>query len=157
MENKNPPLGVLIFARLNCFVVGGLFLLIFLLSYFTVTVDNFDEIKKLIEEKGFFMPMNYAQFKTAVIVNSFVALWFIISGVGLLFKKEWARKGTVYFSFVWTAFIFMAALISPSLIHRLFIQIVYPGMMGFYFTSRKVAQYFSPEEKKLPPNCPDSV
>lgn len=125
------------------FVFGLLFLLTSITAYFVTTPQDYENIKELLGEKRVTVDLSYQKFKTTgLLVNSITSVLFLFSGAGILSRKEWARKCTVYFCFLWVAMIFLASLLTPVFIKHLFTQIVYPGIIIIYFTNKKVVDYF---------------
>lgn len=142
MNDTKKPLGVQIFGGLNCCVFGFLFLAVFLITYLKVTPEDLASVTALFKEKGFAMPLSYRQFKILILVYVALASLLAISGAGLLKKKEWARKVTVHFSFIWLLLIFLTALLNPALITQVITYAVYPGILVIYFTNKRIETYF---------------
>ena len=97
MEKKTP-LGVILLGRLNCFVFGLGILIISLTVYFNINPQNFEQIAETFRSSGLTFEITQEQLKLDVIINALVCGIFFISGGGILFHREWARKMTIYFS-----------------------------------------------------------
>ncbi|UCC94377.1 MAG: hypothetical protein JSW40_06080 [Candidatus Omnitrophota bacterium] len=86
--------------------------------------------------------MNNQFIKIVSFLQGVFALLFIISGIGVLLRREWARTLALYFSFAIVLLVFLLVLFQPSLIKQAFMQIVYPGILIMYFTNSKIVAYF---------------
>ena len=141
-------LGTIILGRLNCFVFGLLFLIISLAVYFRVTPQDFDQVIDAFKASGLPFEISLEQFKLAIALNSSICLIFFISGVGLLLQREWARKLTIYFSLLMVILTFVAVITQPAFIAQAVLQVVYPGILIFYFTNKKVEKHFVLMQRK---------
>ena len=142
-KEEKRPLGVLFLGSTNLFVFGILFLLISLSACFNITPKDLTAITDTLKQQNIETTITLAQFKAASITQSIISIFFIISGWGLLSKRDRIRKITVYFSFGWTAVIFLVFILHPSYINYLFLQVVYPGILILYLTHKNVIRYFS--------------
>ncbi len=109
------PLGVLIFGGFNFFVLGIASFIFFLTLSHNISPPSTQRVlvkpsesisssrsHELLEElkKSFLqVELTPAQVKTVITLQIFISLLFSIAGGGLLLRKEWARKYTLYFSF----------------------------------------------------------
>ena len=158
MGKVEKPLGVSILGGFNFFVLG----LISLFSAFFVYLNIYspsneavlegsgqtafsstgqlvyEEFKKYLPEET----LNVAQFKAIIILQIIISVFFSIFGAGLILKKEWARRGTIYFSFLIVVIEFLLALMNPGLVKQAIFQIIYPGILIVYFTNKKIEGYF---------------
>jgi len=141
-EKKKVPIGVRILGGLNCFLFGLSFLISSIFSYFKTGLDEFNEILKTFEASGATVPITYQQFKAYSLIPVIFAAIFLVSGAGLLLKKEWARKLTVYFAFLIVLFMLLAVLINPPLIRLVILQAAYLGALIIYFTNRDVESFY---------------
>ena len=146
MEEKKGPLGVLILGSINCYFFGLLLFTASILSYLTTSEEAFYRILPLFENRGLGVGMTYQNFKTANLLQAAVSVIFFLSGFGLLKKREWARKLTIYFSLVWALVYVGASIIYPPSIKYLTLQFLYFGGLIFYFTNKKVEQYFREQD-----------
>ena len=80
--------------------------------------------------------------KVAIISQGIMSGLFIVSGAGLLARKEWARKFTVYFAFFIVAMTFISVLFNVRLVGQALVQLLYPGILIIYFTNKNVEAYF---------------
>jgi len=92
--------------------------------------------------------ITFEQFKTYNIVPMLVSFVFLVSGVGILLRKEWARKTTLYVSFSLAILIFVSILIHPAMVRIVGPQILYLGVIIVYFTNRKIENFFVPEKRQ---------
>lgn len=152
------PLGVVILGGFNLFVLGiASFIFFFFLhqSLSAPSANNlfegvgqekavsfadafFEDIKNYFPEKE----LEEKQIKTALIMQMAIALIFFASGLGILLRKEKARKLTLYFSFFMVILALLSVVFNPSTISQAILQIIYPGILIIYFTSKKIEKYF---------------
>lgn len=133
---KKRPIGVAILANINI-VLNGIIPLI--LVVFPKRLDFlFVQLRETVN-----VPIDFSQFKTIIVVfQSIASIVFIISGIGLLLRKEWARKLILYFATVLVITAALSVLASASLLSHAFLQIIYPGALIIYFTNKKIEDYF---------------
>ncbi|MDD4182414.1 MAG: hypothetical protein PHT53_01130 [Candidatus Omnitrophica bacterium] len=136
MQPKKKPVGVIVLGMFNLVVLGMIQLITFLMP------QNWQMIQKMLKESGINVNLSPSLLKTMIVIQSVVSLVFIICGAGLLFKKEWARKFTVYFAFSIAALVLISVLLSPASIRQAVVQIIYPGILIIYFTNRNIEDYF---------------
>ena len=148
-KEEKRPLGVLILGGINLFIFGILFLLISLSVYFNITPKDLGDITGALKKQNIDVTITLSQFKSASITQAVVSLFFILSGWGLLLRKDWVRKITVYCAIGWTAIIFLVFILHPSYINYLFLQVIYPGILILYFTHKNVIKYFSNNKEPL--------
>jgi len=148
-KEEKRPLGVLILGGINLFIFGILFLLISLSAYFNITPKDLGDITSTLKKQNIDATITLSQFKSASITQAIVSLFFILSGWGLLLRKDWVRKITVYCAIGWTAIIFLVFILHPSYINYLFLQVIYPGILILYFTHKNVIKYFSSNKEPL--------
>ncbi len=134
---KKLPLGVMILGGLNCFI--GLSTLA---NYLSITPDNFQKFSQALEANRFSQEVTFQQFKAASSIFLLLAALFIASGVGVILKKNWARKITLYFSFIILIMILLSTLNQPGLISFFIIHAVYFAALIFYFTNKRVEEHF---------------
>ncbi|MCM8819416.1 MAG: hypothetical protein NC925_01300 [Candidatus Omnitrophica bacterium] len=142
MDDKKKPIGVLFFGSINCFLLGFLPFFMFLLTFFKVKPSHVEELVELFKKKGIIIQISYRQFQIINIIYILIAFIFFVSGLGLLLKKIWGQRLTVYFSFFWLILISFSALLNPSLIQYLFINAIYPAILVLYFTKKNIQNYF---------------
>ncbi len=136
MQSKKKPVGVIVLGLFNLVVLGLIQLITFLIP------QNWQMIEKMLKESGINVNLSPSLLKIMIVIQSAVSLIFIVCGAGLLFKKEWARKFTVYFAFIITALVLLSVLLSPASIRQAVLQIIYPGVLIIYFTNRNIEDYF---------------
>jgi len=148
LSGENRPFGILFLGWINFFILGVASLAFFLTLYFNIHSPNsqivLEEIKKYLPSGN--APEAY--FKIAVILQIAISCIFSLSGIGLLLRKEWARKLTLTFSFFITLVLFISVLFRSDLVKSAIGQIIYPGVLIFYLTNKKVQKHFVPVEKK---------
>lgn len=144
------PLGVIIFGRINCFILGALFFLFFLAAIFKVTPQNLEEALESLKLKsgGIDQAINFKQFRFSLFVHMFVSLMFFISGEGILRRKEWGRKLTLALSSGIVFLVFISVLFQPFLVQQAVIFIIYPAALILYFTNKNIEKYFYPSKGK---------
>ena len=147
-EQERGPLGIFVLGGLNCFVFGLLFLIIFTSIYFKATPQDLGKAMEVFETKGIPFEITFEQFKLAIGIHIITFLIFLVSGAGLLLRKEWARKLTIYFSFFIVVFTVISTLAQPSLIKQAIIQVIYPGILIVYFTNKNIERYFAHHNTK---------
>jgi len=140
-KKETKPSGVLILGGFNFLVlgIGSLFILASL--YFRSGSQSFQVLLEQIS-KYFGAKPEAAMLKRAILAQMVVAAIFTLSGLGLLLRKEIARKITVYFSFLIVFLTFGAAILNGAIVREAFLQIIYPGILIFYFTHKNVEKYF---------------
>jgi hypothetical protein len=136
MQPKKKPVGIIVLGMFNLVVLGIIQLITFLIP------QNWQMIQKMLKESGINVNLSPSLLKTMIVMQSVVSLIFIICGAGLLLKKEWARKFTVYFAFIIAALVLISVLLSPASIRQAIVQIIYPGILIIYFTNRNIEDYF---------------
>ena len=134
--------GVRILGGINCFVFGVLSLISLLSLYFNITQADLNKLMVLLKQNGVAVTITLDQIKTVSVLYGFIAIGFMLSGWGLLQKKEWARKFTVYFAIGWAGLIFIISITHPAFIRYLFLKMIYPAILILYFTHKNVIQYF---------------
>ena len=78
-----------------------------------------------------------------------VSVIFAVLGLGVILRKEVARKGTIYFSFFIVVLALLSVLLNPRSISHAIMQLIYPGILIYYFTSEKSIKYFNPRKKTV--------
>jgi hypothetical protein len=141
-DPKKRPLGVTILGGINCFILGGALFLLSLLVYINLSPENWQTVLEMLKGKTQGMTLEYEQFKNSLLVQMVIAFIYACGGAGLLLRKEWARKLTLYFSFVIVIFLFISALTNPRFITQAVAQVIYPAILIVYFTNKKVESYF---------------
>ena len=141
---KKKPLGILILGGFNFVVLGVLSLGFFFLVY----KDPASETSKtLLAEFTKYVPdqtLTQEQFKSVVLSQIILAVIFLVSGWGILSRKEWGRRLTLYFSFFMVILAAVSVLFQSSVINSALLQIIYPGILILYFTNKKIESYFVP-------------
>ena len=122
---------------LNC--LQGLSLLV---NYFKITPQDFERISQVLADKNLSQEVNFQQFKTSSLIFMIVGLIFLASGLGVILRKEWARKMTLYFSFAIIIMILVASLAQPASVGFFMTFVIYFGIIIFYFTNKRVGDYF---------------
>jgi len=147
MKIKKIPRGVLVLGGINLFVFGLLFLLASFFTYQELSVGGdslLSEVEKYIPNTE----IQPQQLKIVILAQMFIAVIFCVSGGGTLYRKEWARRLTIYFSFFLVVMAFFSVLTAPSLIRQAIFQVIYPGILIFYFTNKEVEKYFIGQKPK---------
>jgi len=147
-QKKKKPLGILILGGFNFVVLGVLSLGFFFLVY---KDPSSAAGKVLLAELSKHIPgqtLTPEQFKSVVLSQIFLAGIFLVSGWGILSRKEWGRRLTLYFSFFMIILAAVAVLFQSSLINSALLQIIYPGILILYFTNKKIEGYFVPAKNR---------
>jgi len=147
-ENKKP-LGLLILGGFNFTVLGVLSLGFF---FFVYKNPSSQIAEALLAEFSKYIPdqaLTPEQFGPVILSQIILAGIFLVSGWGILNRKEWGRRLTLYFSFFMVILAGVSVLFQSSLINSAILQIIYPGMLILYFTNKKIENYFVPREKNL--------
>lgn len=143
-QEKKKPLGILILGGFNFVVLGILSLGFFFLVY----KDPASETGKvLLAEFSKYIPdqtLTPEQFKSIILSQIILAGIFLVSGWGILSRKEWGRRLTLYFSFFMVILAAVSVLFQSSLINSALLQIIYPGILIIYFTNKKIENHFVP-------------
>ncbi|MCM8773231.1 MAG: hypothetical protein NC820_00610 [Candidatus Omnitrophica bacterium] len=136
------PVGILILGWIN-FLFFGLFnFFVNIYTLFNLKTDHLIQINEILLKKS--LPqLTYPQLRAANIFNIFLSFIFLLSGLGILLRKRWGYKLTVYFSFFWIIFVFLIILINPAIFKHLFLHILYPGILILYFTNKRIWGYFN--------------
>ena len=146
---KKKPLGILILGGFNFVVLGVLSLGFFFLVYKDPSSGTG---KVLLTEFSKHLPgqvLTPEQFKSVVLSQIILAGIFLVSGWGILNRREWGRRLTLYFSFFMVVLAAVSVLFQSSLINKAILQIIYPGILILYFTNKDVEKLFViPQEKK---------
>ena len=147
-ENKKP-LGLLILGGFNFLVLGVLSLGFFFFVYKNLSSQAAQallaEFSKYISDQT----LTPEQFGSIILSQIILAGIFLVSGWGVLNRKEWGRRLTLYFSFFMVILAGVSVLFQSSLINSALLQVIYPGMLILYFTNKKIENYFVPREKNL--------
>jgi len=141
MDKK--PKGVYILGSINL-LLGIVFFSTSLTTFSIVSLDKWEDFKTNLPS-SFPSEVNFSRFKVMLFFQILISLIFIASGSGLLLRKEWARKLTVYFSFIYAFLIILSLIFSPMLIKQALPQIIYPGILIFYFTHKEIENSFKKE------------
>jgi len=142
MEQEEKLLGSKILGWINCFILGLFFLLLSLSVYIKATPHDVAKVTEMLAARQLAFEITFRQFKIACLYYAFFATIFFVSGLGILLKKEWARRLTVYFALFIVILIFLSVLLVPGLIGQALLQIVYPGVLILYFTNKNVEARF---------------
>jgi len=136
--------GILILGMINVGWFGVLFLANLLL-YISLTTNPrvLATITELLKSRGIETTLTYATVKVAITIQMVICLLYIISGVGILKRKNWGRKFTVCFASIYVFVLFVLTVLQPSIVKYTLFRIIYPGILIWYFTSKKIISNFS--------------
>ncbi len=138
------PQGALILGSINIIFFGILFLGYFSLYFYLRTNPEFlYKITEIVKIKEIKTQFTYQTLQASIIFQLIVCSLYITGGVGVLKKKEWGRKLTVYFSLTIVVILFLFTLLQPSLVQYTLIKAIYPGVLIWYFTNKKIIDKFS--------------
>ena len=148
-EKTKRPLGVSIIGGLNFFVLGLAAIFLFGFSYLNLSSAAGEAVLEIVSEQFPDVDITVAQIKNALLLQVFISLFFCASGVGLLKSKAWAYKATLYLAFFAVLLGALTVLMNFAIIAKVIPQMVYPGILIFYFTNKKVEGYFKPAKGKI--------
>jgi hypothetical protein len=141
------PLGVKIIGIFNFIVTGILALLLF-----AVVFSNPGKLSELIKNLGGDKMLEgkftIQQLRMLILPQAGIALFYIVTAAGVLFRREWARKALVYFSFALAVFMVLGVFAQPAAIMQIMGQAVHPGVMIYYFTGKSVVEWFAAKPLK---------
>jgi len=146
---EKKPLGILILGGFNFVVLGVLSLGFFFLIY---NDPSSEASQSLLAELSKYIPdqsLTPQQFKSVILSQIILAVIFLVSGWGILNRKEWGRRLTLYFSFFMVILAAVSVLFQSSLINSALLQIIYPGILILYFTNKKIESYFIPAKNGI--------
>ncbi len=134
------PKGIFVFAFLNTFLFGLLPLFVFTKVLFDPRLAEMfvEKLKVSLSQEG-----SYEVFRWIFVAQLVIAFIFFLLGVGLFFKKEWARRATVYFSFLLLVLTVVAVFANPSQISHILLNAIYPAILIFYLTNKRIEGYFN--------------
>ena len=140
---KKLSLGQLIFGIINGLILGLLSLAVSLQGFFTINnKEVYQQGLKILQESGVKLNLTVGQFKLIFLAQSIISLLFIISGAGIILRKEWGRRFTVYYAVVLAILIFLPVVLLKAVNLNFAVQLAYLAAMVFYFTNKKVESAF---------------
>ena len=143
-KQANPRLiGASILGWLNLIFFGVISFFIFFSVLSRPSSGIAETLSMVFQEKGIAIDFKTPIFKIAILFQILLSIVFIISGIGILQKKEWGRKLTIYFSFLLLFIIAVGVFLNFALIAQAILQIIYPGILIFYFTNKQVEKAFN--------------
>ena len=92
MEKKTP-LGVKILGVFNLVIQGAVVLLAFLFVYFNLTQEVIEQVEQVFFG-GQRLGLDAQGMRARLLPVAPIAIFFIVTGYGLLVRKEWARRAT---------------------------------------------------------------
>jgi len=131
---------VLIFGGINFFLFGIISFGTSFFAYLNASSSNPEQLLELFQKYIPEQTLNVSQLKSIVGMQMIVALFFVVTGFGILQAKKWARKATVYFAFFIVVLLFIVAVSQPGNIARVIPQVIYPGALILYSTKKKEDQ-----------------
>jgi len=143
-QKKTKPLGILILGGINFVVLGVLSLGFFFIVYKDLSSETGKALLAELSKYTAGQTITPEQFKTIIFSQIILAGIFLASGWGILNRREWGRRLTLYFSFVMVILAAVSVLFQFSLINSALLQIIYPGILILYFTNKKIESYFVP-------------
>ena len=148
-QEKKKPLGILILGGLNFVVLGVLSLGSFFLIYKNPTSPTSKALLAEFSKHTSGQTLTPEQFKSVILSQIILAGIFLVSGWGVLSRKEWGRRLTLYFSFFMVILAAVSVLFQSSLINSALLQIIYPGVLILYFTNEDVKKLFVFPQNKV--------
>jgi magnesium-transporting ATPase (P-type) len=135
-QQKNPK-GILILGAL--IIVFGV---LFLINYFTLDYNQYAESLERIGQGEIGSQINQSQVKTANSISLILSIFLLLSGLGILYRKEIARKIMVWFSAFIISLFVLAAILQPSFIVFVFPQFLFFSLIALYFTNKNIKEFF---------------
>ncbi|MFO8053222.1 MAG: hypothetical protein R6U54_04635, partial [Candidatus Omnitrophota bacterium] len=86
--------------------------------------------------------VNQSQMKMANNISLILSVFLLLSGLGILYRKEMARKVMVWFSVFIIILFVLAAIMQPSSIIFAFPQFLFFSLVALYFTNKKIKNFF---------------
>jgi hypothetical protein len=136
------PLGVKLIGLFN-FTVTGLFSLAWVAVVFNDPAKLGEFVKSIGGDKLLDVNLAPQQLRMLILPQAGIALFYIVTAVGVLLRKERARKALLYFSFALAVFMVLGVLARPAAIMQIMAQAIHPGIMIYYFTGKSVVEWFS--------------
>ncbi|MCF7869565.1 MAG: hypothetical protein K9L69_00925 [Candidatus Omnitrophica bacterium] len=135
-QQKNPK-GILILGIL--IIVFGVLSLI---NYFTLNYNHYTDSLEKIGQGKIGSQFNQSQVKTANNISLIFSIFLLLSGLGILYRKEIARKVMVWFSAFIIVLFVLAAILQPSSIIFAFPQFLFFSLIALYFTNKNIKEFF---------------
>lgn len=135
-KRQNRPKGVLI--------IGSLLILfgaLSLSSYFAAGTDGHKEMfEKFSQTEQHQLTRQQMQAINKISLAS--AAFLLLSGTGIIYCKEFARKAVVYFSLFIICLFLLTALVHPASLVFSFPQFLFFSLAALYFTNKDVKKFF---------------
>jgi hypothetical protein len=144
MEKEKRPLGILLLGGFNFFILGLLSLSLFFLIYQNPSSQTSQALSAEFSRYISGQTLTTGQFKSIILSQIILSGLFLISGWGIINRKEWGRRITLYLSFFMVIIATLSVLSRVALIHQAFLQVIYPGILILYFTGKKAEKFFNP-------------
>ena len=141
-EKSKRPTGVAVLGGINCFLFGALWFLILSFVYFRLSPQVWQETIEALQNTLGQINIGYEQFKKAVLFQMVISIAFGASGAGVLLKKEWGRRSTLYLAFTILILVLISAISYPAVISQMVFHVLYAAILIIYFTNKKIEQYF---------------
>lgn len=141
-NQKDKPRGIYILGGFNV-LLGSLGLW----RYFSLNPQAFNQALDTFKESGFQTEASFQQFKTYGAITFIFSSLILLSGLGVLLKKEWGRRLCVYFAFAVIVLLALGVFLQPAFIKLIFPQIIYFSLLIFYFTNKNVERHFTRQKK----------
>ncbi|MCF7887222.1 MAG: hypothetical protein K9L71_02275 [Candidatus Omnitrophica bacterium] len=136
-KQQKDPKGILILGVL--IIVFGVLSLI---NYFTLDYKQYAESLERIGQGEIGLQINQGQVKMANNISLILSIFLLLSGLGILYRKEIARKVIVWFSVFIIILFVLAAILQPSSIIFAFPQFLFFSLIALYFTNRNIKKFF---------------
>jgi hypothetical protein len=142
MQNKIPR-GILFLGGLNCF-----FSFLSLASLIGFDRQDFQRFLEAVPQSQLTEKITYHDVQFANNISLLIVVIFLVLSVGILMLREWGRRGIVYFAATSAIILLIASIMQPAMASIAIIQLIYPGILLFYFTNSKVENYFKKQSIK---------
>ena len=129
----------------------GVFALFLALFTFSQAEKILSLAQELYAQHGRVAELTAADLRRGALLQALIGPFYIITSLGLVRRQEWARKGVLYFAFFTAVLVLIGTLQNPAAVTLAVTNIIHPGAMILYFTSKKSGDWFTKaEEVKRP-------
>ncbi len=145
-KSTKKPKGILVLSALV--IIFGVFSLV---NYFTLDYRRFLDTLQRMGQAGIQAGINQDQIKIINNVSLILSVFLLLSGIGLFYRKEIARKAMVYFSIFIIIVFILVAIAQPRSIILAFPQFLFFSIVALYFTKKNIKDLFLENLKNKEP------
>ncbi|MCF7916502.1 MAG: hypothetical protein K9L61_01835 [Candidatus Omnitrophica bacterium] len=136
------PKGILILSTLV--IIFGL---LSLANYFTLNPERYIDSLERVGQGKIASEINQDQIKVVNNISLILSAFLLLSGVGLFYQKEMARRAIVYFSIFIILIFILVTITQPASIIFAFPQFLFFSIVVLYFTKKNVKDFFTKDIK----------